>query len=177
MQPRVIRSFQASHSAIIYTDGAYEDGVGTWGAVVFIPTLGVNTIHWGTVSTDIMDHWRSKGIFQLISQIELFVVLLVKYEYREKLTNGASIFFIDNEAARYSLIKGASPSETMYGLCKCISFLEARYPSADWYERVPLAHRLQMWRISPRGSNRSSANSSLRGALLETLCCHLKYCR
>ena len=139
MQPRVIRSLQASHSSIIYTDGAYEDGVGTWGAVVFIPTFGVNAIHWGTVSTDIMNHWRSKGISQLISQIELFVVLLVKYEYREMLTNGASIFFIDNEAARYSLIKGASPSETMYGLCKCISFLEARHPSADWYERVPSA--------------------------------------
>ena len=39
------------------------------------------------------------------------------------------------------------------------------------------SHRLQMWRISRRGSNRSSANSSLRGTLLETLCCHLKYCR
>ena len=73
----------------------------------------------------------------MINQIELLVVLLVKYEYREILANGAVIYFIDNEAARYSLIKGVSPSETMYGICKTVSHVDAQFPAACWYERVP----------------------------------------
>ena len=35
--------------AVIYTDGEYENGNGNWGAVVIIPQLGINAIHWGTL--------------------------------------------------------------------------------------------------------------------------------
>ena len=137
MQPRIVKCLNSNRPAVIYTDGAYENQIGSWGAVVFIPDLGVNAIHWGEISKDLLDHWRSSGISQLISQIELFVVLLVKFQYCKSLANSSTIFFIDNEAARYSLIKGVSPSETMYGICKCISYLDARFPAACWYERVP----------------------------------------
>ena len=142
MQPRIVRSLSNCRPAVIYTDGAYENEDGTWGAVVFIPDLGINTIHWGTVQHELLEHWRSTGISQLISQIELFVVLLVKFEYGQRLSNKSAIYFIDNEAARYSLIKGASPSDTMYSICKCIAHLDAKHPTADWYERVPSASNI-----------------------------------
>ena len=142
MQPRIVRSLSNCRPAVIYTDGAYEDKAGTWGAVVFIPDFGINTKYWGAVQSELLEHWRSTGISQLISQIELFVVLLVKFEYGLKLSNKSAIYFIDNEAARYSLIKGASPSDTMYSVCKCISHLDAKHPTADWYERVPSASNI-----------------------------------
>ena len=127
---------------MIYTDGAFESDVGSWGAVVIIPRLGINTIHWGRVPSTLMKHWTDHGLQQKICQIELLAVLLVRYFYRKELAHPSAIYFIDNEAARYCLIKGTSPSLSMCNLCRFISHLEAEHPSASWYERVPSASNI-----------------------------------
>ena len=136
MRPRQIRYLSNDLPAVIYTDGALETEQGTWGAVVMIPQLGINTIHWGVVDADLMRHWTSLGLQQKICQIELLAVLLVKHFYRRELANASVLFLVDNEAARYCLIKGSSPSLTMYNLCRAVSHIEAEHPSASWYERV-----------------------------------------
>ena len=136
MRPREIRSLSSDRPAVIYTDGAYENGNGTWGAVVIIPQLGINAIHWGTVGPVLMEHWTSLGLQQKICRIELVAVLLVRFFYRKELSNSSALYFIDNEAARYCLIKGSSPSLSMYNICCAVSLVEAEYPSASWYERV-----------------------------------------
>ena len=136
MRPRQIRYLSNDFPAVIYTDGALEKEQGTWGAVVMIPQLGINAIHWGVVDAGLMRHWTSLGLQQKICQIELLAVLLVKYFYRRELANASALFFVDKEAARYCLIKGSSPSLTMYNLCRAVSHIEAEHPAASWYERV-----------------------------------------
>ena len=44
--------------------------------------------------------------------------------------------FIDNEAARFSLIKGRSPSDPMFRMAHACSCMDAVMPSYSWYERV-----------------------------------------
>ena len=44
--------------------------------------------------------------------------------------------FIDNEAARYSLIKGASPSLSMFLILGEVSMIDSSQPTGAWYERV-----------------------------------------
>ena len=48
MRPREIPFVSSDRPAVIYTDAAYENGNGIWGAVIIIPQLDLNTIHWGT---------------------------------------------------------------------------------------------------------------------------------
>ena len=142
MQPREIRFLNGDRPAVVYTDVAFESDIGSWGAVVIIPRLGINAIHWGRVHNDLMKHWTALGLQQKSCQIELLAVLLVRYFYRTELANSSAIYFIDNEAARYSLIKGSSPSLSMYNICRMVSRLEAEHPSASWYERVPSASNI-----------------------------------
>ena len=136
MRPREIRFLSSDRPAVIYTDGAYENGNGTWGAVVIIPQLGINAIHWGTIPPVLMEHWTFIGLQQKICQIELVAVLFVRYFYRNELSNSSALYFVDNEAARFCLIKGSSPALSMYNICRAVSLVEAEFPSASWYERV-----------------------------------------
>ena len=46
--------------------------------------------------------------------------------------NRPSLWFIDNEAARFSLIKGASPSLSMFLIVREISFIDASQPTGAW---------------------------------------------
>ena len=61
MRPREFRFLSSDRPAVIYTDCEYENGNGTWGAVVIIPQLGINAIHWGTIPPVLMEHWTSIG--------------------------------------------------------------------------------------------------------------------
>lgn len=137
MKPRILRYLEDSRPALLYTDGAFEGGKGTWGAVVIIPSLGIRAVHWGVVPEAAARYWESIGLTQLICQIELFAALLVRYRYRTQLANIASLYFIDNEAARHCLIKGSSPSLSMYNITFAFSFIDTLHPSTAWFERVP----------------------------------------
>ncbi len=67
----------------------------------------------------------------------MYAALLVRFRYRDLLLNRPCIFFIDNEAARIALLKGASPSISLFRMTHAISVLDAAKPCGIWYERVP----------------------------------------
>lgn len=141
MQPRAIRFPSDDRPAVIYTDGAFESEHGTWGAVVVVPRLGINAIHGGSVD-NLMRHWTSHELQQKICQIELVAVLLVRYCYRKELATCSAMYFVDNEAPRYCLVKGSSPSVSMCNISRMVSHIEAEHPSASRYERVPSASNI-----------------------------------
>ena len=51
--------------------------------------------------------------------------------------NRAVMFFLDNEAAKYGLIKGSSPSKHSGLLIHNFLQTEQRIESLGWFERVP----------------------------------------
>ena len=53
------------------------------------------------------------------------------------LTMKMGISFIDDEAARYSLVKYSSPSPCMRAMIYGLSLLDAVHPFGAWHERVP----------------------------------------
>ena len=53
------------------------------------------------------------------------------------LHNRRSIWWVDNEAARFSLIKGQSGSESMNQLVREYYRVDSDYPTFGWVERVP----------------------------------------
>ena len=139
--PRWIRARTQHSNVIIYTDGAWlpERGVdgATWGGVLLDDVGGHRIIHDGTVPSRMVSEWKTVAGEQIICQIEMYAALLIRFRYRDLLLNRPCIFFIDNEAARIALLKGASPSGSLFRMTHAVSILDAAKPCGVWYERVP----------------------------------------
>ena len=137
LKPRIVAVQSCELPVVIYTDAAFENETATWGAVLIDRVSNYRVVHWGVIPKDLVESWQAATGSQVISQAELLVALLVRLHYRDTLLNRPSLWFIDNESARYTLIKGFSPSISMFSLVKEVSFLDASSPCGAWYERVP----------------------------------------
>ena len=78
------------------------------GALVIDPGVGKPLIFDGKIRDDVVKKWQSGGIEQVISQAELATAVAVRINFKKVLKGRKAIFFIDNEAARYALIKSVS---------------------------------------------------------------------
>ena len=56
----------------------------------------------------VVEAWHNLGSQQVTTLAEVFALLLAPVSFRSLLTKRQVIFWIDNEGARYSLIKGVS---------------------------------------------------------------------
>ena len=136
LKPRIVSCFEVTSPFVVYTDAAFERNIATWGAVVFDRHSGLAAGHWRTIDSSLVLAWQSTSGEQIISQAEAYAVLVTRHRYRDTFLNRPSLWFIDNEAARYSLIKGASPSLSMFLLIREVSLIDASQPTGAWYERV-----------------------------------------
>lgn len=136
LQPRLVSCFETASPLVVYTDAAFESGTATWGAVLFDRHSGSTFVHWGTIDAKLVAAWQCISGEQIISQAEAYVVLAIRYRYCDTLLNRPSLWFIDNEAARFSFIKGASPSLSMFLIIREVALIDASRPTGAWYERV-----------------------------------------
>ena len=139
VQPRRIRLHDSDLPWIIYTDGAYEDGRGTWGALVYDPLTGKRLVFAGEVPAVLTSYWAATVGEQLICEIELFAYICVRWHLRKELNNRYGIAFIDNESSRMTLIKRNSPSHAMFLMVSLLSLLDVVLPFSVWCDRVPSA--------------------------------------
>jgi len=93
-------------------------------------------VHWGAINPKLIAAWQCLSGEQIISQAEAYVVLAVRFRCCDTLLNRPSLWFIDNEAARFSFIKGASPSLSMSLIIREVALIDASSPTGAWYERV-----------------------------------------
>ncbi|CAE7200308.1 unnamed protein product [Symbiodinium microadriaticum] len=121
------RSLQCSHTRqpiLVWTDGSWEAG-GVWA---------------GMVPQRITDLW-TKGdgmeVEQIISQVELYAMALLRHLRQQKWMHRRIILFCDNESARYAAIKGGSSSSSMNLLVQAWDHPNFCYPAYIWLERVP----------------------------------------
>ena len=92
---------------------------------------------WGRVPEHLLQFWISNAGSQVICEVELYAHVLVRWELRHLLQDEMGISFIDNESARFALIKHTSPSPCMRSMIYALSFLDAVHPFGSWHERVP----------------------------------------
>ena len=84
--------------------------------------------------------FEDAGHKKVITQIELLAVAAARWKWRELFARVAGrrvVAYVDNDAARYSLIKGYSPCPSSASLVSDVAREEARCASFTWYERVP----------------------------------------
>ena len=136
LAPRLFKAGSMNEPLLTFTDGAWESGVAGAGAVVYDPSSNRTSSFEIEVPKKLVDLWVSETGDQIISQIEMFALVCVRFKYADRLHNRVGISWIDNESAKYACIKGTSLSHAMLVMCRVLQQLEAESPSSVWYERV-----------------------------------------
>ena len=137
LSPREVRPGGRLEPVLVFTDAAYEDDVATWGIVLLDPVSGVRTALGGKIPTSLVSLWRELGSQQVITLAEAFAVLLARVELRQCIKDRRVIFFVDNEGARYSLIKGSSPTLALLQIVQLFHACAEHDRCIPWIERVP----------------------------------------
>ena len=95
------------------------------------------TIFSGQMVENLKTRWLKEVGEHLICQLELYVMVNWRWFLRGLLHNRRTIWWVDNEAAQFSLIKGQSGSESMNQLVREYYHVGSDYPTFGWIERVP----------------------------------------
>ena len=122
---------------MIFSDASWEAQVGGLGAVVVDTAGGRVSIYSGQVVDSLKQHWMKEIGDHLICQLELYVMVILRWSLRNLFHNRRTIWWVDNEAARFSLIKGQSGSESMNKLVRQYFHFDSDCPTYSWIERVP----------------------------------------
>ena len=134
--PRTHSTTGERRPILLFTDGAWEDGQASAGAILVDGDFRIGcTI---TVPDVLVAHWLKHAGEQIISQIELWALVAIRWHFRERLESRRLISWIDNEAARVCAIKASSPSPTMRALTRALADMEVAWPVFAWTERVCL---------------------------------------
>ena len=133
-RPREHSLTVTTRPVLIFTDGAYENGVATAGAVVVDGPMRLAYVI--KVPESLVKLWTKVAGEQIISQVEMWALVTVRWCLRKLLHGRRVIEWIDNEAARVSAIKSNSPSVSMKVLARILADLEINWPSFSWTERV-----------------------------------------
>ena len=122
---------------LVFTDGAFEGGVATCGAVVFSPRERQVVVMGFQVPHDILAEWQEDGSKQVIAQAEMLPIALVKKQMFKLLHRARVIFFIDNDGVKEAMVKGVTDSPGCKKILRESMLQDAKNHSMSWYTRVP----------------------------------------
>ena len=137
LNPKTIEPGGEEIPVLIFTDAAYENDVATWGIVLIDTKSNTRTASGGQIPSSLVDVWHSLGSQQVITLAEAFAVLLARVSFRAILKSRRVIFWVDNEGARYNLIKGVSPTLSLLQIAQLYHSCGEQDNCIPWVERVP----------------------------------------
>ena len=106
--PRRTSSAGEKRPVLVFTDGAWESGVSGLGAVIVDPVSESKHVLSGEVPQALHGSWKAQVGDQFICQIELYAMVVMRWQFRSLLSNRRVIWFVGNAATRFSTIKGMS---------------------------------------------------------------------
>ena len=136
--PRLV-DCHTDETCLMFTDAyfyseAKEGGIGG----VLINKSGCITSWFGQkVSSTFCSSFMAEDQEQAIGELESFAVLTGLDLWKKQLSAKHMICFVDNEGARYLILKGHSGNPTISKIVHNIALLEERYFILPWYSRVP----------------------------------------
>ena len=141
-QPRIFGCRGPTQPVLIFSDAAFENGVGTYGIVLLDPFTNLRIVGGGEIDPKLISFWRQDCPDQVIGQCEAFAVLLARHALRPQVTGRRCIYFVDNEGSREVLVKGSSRSRTLLSLGSLFFEMENTDHAITWLERVPSASNI-----------------------------------
>jgi len=125
--------------AVIFTDGACE-GEGrnevTIGGLIVDPTSGPMECFGLAVPPALVAVWKEGGREQVIGQAEILPVFVAEATWGWRLRGRRVVHYVDNESAKFALIKGTSPQEVSSTILDAFWTLEAKLGTSSWFDRV-----------------------------------------
>ena len=88
------------------------------------------------VPQDLIKTWIQEAGEQIICQIEMWAFLALRVTMGSIFTAIPTVAWIDNEAARYALMKGSADSASLRNMARLNQHADLKGPSMIWYERV-----------------------------------------
>ena len=79
---------------------------------------------------------------QIVGQAEILPCLMARLICGQRLTGRAALNYVDNEAARFALIKGGSPTMDSAWLAMSFWRADSDLLCHSWFERVPSASNI-----------------------------------
>ena len=144
--PRLINCFQELSSVVhIWTDGSWEDGKAGLGAVVLDLSTGQGRVFQGFAPKELTSKWVREVGSQIICEIELFALLAVRAHLQNMLHGRKTLYWIDNDSARATVIKGSSKSAAMFSLALILVEVDNISPTMAWIERAPSYSNVADW--------------------------------
>ena len=134
VRPRTIPLSINTRTVLVFTDGSWENGVAGLGAVLLDESSGSRLVVQDKVQQNLLELWKNVVGDQLICQIELLAMVLVRWQWKQELSNRRALLFVDNNSARGGVVKGRSNSPTMDNLIKAFYSIEVHLPSFWWVE-------------------------------------------
>ena len=136
MPPRRFEAKGMEATHLLFSDGAWEQSRASAGFVFVNGKTGEGIVTQEHVPDRLVKLWTKEVGSQLICQIELFAFLAARVFIADQIRNQKLIAWIDNEAARATLVKGSSSSNTMKAMARVIQAVDLVNPSLIWFERV-----------------------------------------
>ena len=151
----------------VFTDGACEgehNKTGSIGAVL-VDSEGHAVSYFSEL---VPEDWM--GIFleksnHPVFELELLPLTVALHAWETSLSYCQCVFFLDNEAARGSLIAGSTPSENGSWLVRTFTIREMRCQLKVWFARVPTSSnvadkpsRLDVTELDAEGASRVTVN-------------------
>ena len=137
LSPKPVEPGGRSEPVLVFTDAAYENDVATWGIVLVDQVTGIKTALGGRIPERLVNLWHDMGSQQVITLAEAFAVLLARVVLRDCIKRRRVLFFVDNEGARHSLIKGCSPTLALLQIVQLFHACGEHDQCLAWIERVP----------------------------------------
>ena len=117
-KPRQILPWKKEKPVLVFTDGAVENDYQdvTFGAVLVDASSGKSFVFASKISQEMVSKWQSSGKKQVISQAELYPILVAKETWCSHLASRSILWFTDNESARMALVRSFSPVADNFSL-------------------------------------------------------------
>ena len=137
--PRLVRPLP-SCNALVFTDACYERESRDWvcglGGVLFLPdgTSQTFSVQLDEDERNLMGELRRK---QIIFEAETLAALLALSLWAPLLVAFKSFFFVDNEGAKFSLLRSISDNVVVDFFAGCFAEIEMEFDLLLWLCRVP----------------------------------------
>ena len=137
-RPRIV-DVNSREVIYVFTDAAFESEALTGGLGAVLLSSSGEVIRWAGQNLDpsFMASIIAEDQKQFIGELETLAVLAAISMWKDWLAAKHVVFFIDNEASRFCILKGYSKNPCISKMVHALATLEEEVGCFAWYARVP----------------------------------------
>ena len=137
--PRTVARESPRPNVLVFSDGAFEEGLCTCGAILFDCDSGL-VDHFGfELESEVVDLWRAEGSKQPIAMAELLPIVLAKIVWAEVISRRFTLYFVDNNSALFQSVSGSAKNKHSRVILLNSAKADLKNAGFSWYARVPSA--------------------------------------